>query len=288
MNKLQIIAGMLILSCLVFSSPARGTPLVGCTYDGMLYDIDPLTGAASNSRDTGITDIAGIAYSPGGVLYGMTTWGSDWPPPYPNQLYTIDQVSGEATLVAPLGGVSVSEGDLAFHPATGLLYGLSGDIRGLGFDSLFRIETSTVEAIGIGQIDGNPDSSGMAFDASGTLYVLDTWNELLLTVDTASADVLASIPLSTALGCVAGMDFDPVTGVLYVADGGTDEHPGTDSLYVLDTDTGGLTLVGPTGVEYGFSALAFIPEPTSLSVLLWGSLLLGWRKRNRKLQAWEC
>jgi hypothetical protein len=73
------------------------------------------------------------------------------------------------------------------------------------------------------------------------------------------------------------MAFHPTTGVLYVADGGG-VISGTDTLYTLDTDTGVLTTVGSTGLEDGLSGLTFIPEPTSLLLLIGGLPLLRRRR----------
>ena len=48
-----------VVTCLIgMSVPATGTPLLGVTFggggfDSVLYDIDPVTGGASNPRSTG-------------------------------------------------------------------------------------------------------------------------------------------------------------------------------------------------------------------------------------------
>jgi hypothetical protein len=67
------------------------------------------------------------------------------------------------------------------------------------------------------------------------------------------------------------MDFDPVSGVLYVVDG-----VGTNSLYTLDPSTGTLTLVGPTNVLDGLAGLAFVPvpEPSTLALAALGAVAL--------------
>ena len=94
----------------------------------------------------------------------------------------------------------------------------------------------------------------MAFDAAGTLYVLDNNRLELLTVDKATGSVMTTVAVSGPLGVTTGMDFHPTTGVLYVADG---EAGGGDSLYTLDPATGVMSLVGPLGVPDGFAGLTF-------------------------------
>ena len=76
-------------------------------------------------------------------------------------------------------------------------------------------------------------------------------------LDPTDASTLSSVDLSHPLGALAGMDFDPATGTLYVADGGTG---GADALFTLDPATGGLTEIGPLGLANGLSGLA-VPEP---------------------------
>jgi hypothetical protein len=86
--------------------------------------------------------------------------------------------------------------------------------------------------------------------------------------------------LDTPLGDLAGMDFDPTSGALYVADGGSDGSRG--SLYTVDPATGQVSTIGSTGLTYGLSGLVFVPEPASCSILLLGILILGrqlsWRR----------
>jgi len=56
------------------------------------------------------------------------------------------------------------------------------------------------------------------------------------------------------LGFTGGMDFDPESGALFVADGG---NLGTDTLYTLDPDTGVLSPIGPLGETFGLAGLEF-------------------------------
>ena len=257
---------------LIDIASVQATPLLGVRTRRVLYDINPLTGIATNPRDTGIENLAGISFSPNGVLYGLTTFGVLAPP---NSLFTIEPGTGASTLIGPTGLSSIFEGDLDFDPQSGILYAIQSVPTGPQRD-LFTINTETGAATTVGSISDSGDLSAMAFSDSGTLYVLDTATELLLTVDPSTASLLTSVPLSLSLGPTAGMDFDPDTGELYVADGSTD---GTNSLYTLDITTGELTLIGSTGLTSGLSGLEFVPEPSALGLAAFA--LIGFLLTNR-------
>ncbi|MBN2578729.1 MAG: tandem-95 repeat protein [Pirellulales bacterium] len=227
------------------------TSLLGITWDGTLYDVDPATGAAGNPRNTGITYPVGITIAADGTVYALDTYGSS---PQPNSLYTIDPITGSSSLVGTTGLNSISEGDLDFDPTTGELYGIQ-DYTGWDL-RLFKLNTSTGVATVVGNLEFG-DMSAMAFDAAGTLFMLDTDVDRLLTINKTTGATLTAVPLSVNLGVIAGMDFDPATGTLYVVDGAI--YGGTNSLYQLNPTTGQLTLIGSTGLSGdGLSGLNFL------------------------------
>lgn len=257
-------------------SPALATPLFGTSFGGLeravLYDVNAQTGLATNPRPTGIDHLVGIAFSPGGTLYGLSNAAAA---ENPNSLFTIDPETGASSLIDAIGLDNVVEGDLAFDPTTSVLYGLYN--LDSGQRQLLTIDTDTAAATVIpGSLTGDP--SGMAFDSTGMLYALDTSLRQLLTVDKTTGAILTTTALSAALGSVAGMDVDPATGTLYVADG---ESDGTDTLYTLNPTTGVLTEVGPTGLPDGLAGLAFVPEPTTLVLMMLGGAAL-MRRRMRQ------
>ncbi len=277
MDAAKLLGWIVVLTAGVLVGPAEAEAavLLGCGADGILYDIDPVTGAASNPRDTSIEHLGGIAFSADGMFYGFSA--SRIPELDSGVIYLIDPVTG-----ASGGGhyfqVAYGEGDLAFDPRGDLVYVVTsystfpdGTPAGAGNDSLFQFDFLTRVQRTVGHISGHLDASGLAFDDSGTLYALDTYGERLITLDTSNADILSSVPLSVPLGAVAGMTFNPATGLMYVADGYDD---GTKMLYTLDPDTGVLTAIGPTGLDDGLAGLAFIPEPGTLVLLVAGSLTL--------------
>jgi DNA-binding beta-propeller fold protein YncE len=106
----------------------------------------------------------------------------------------------------------------------------------------------------------------------------------LLKVDKATGAAINTLDLTGALlGYSAGIAFDPQTGTAYIADG---NFRGSNTLYTLNTSTGVLSAVGPTGTafRFGISGLAFspVPEPGTVWFLLTGSTAMLWMRIRRK------
>jgi DNA-binding beta-propeller fold protein YncE len=250
------------------AADAHAQTLLGNSFNGVLYDVNLGTGAATNPRPIGVgaDSLTGIAFAPSGALYGLTTF-SGTPG---NSLVSINPATGASTQIG-FTGLPIAEGDLAFDPTSGLLYGMQdvsqNDRR------LFTINLATGAGTSLGLLGASPgnDFSAMTFSPDGTLNVLSTGEgaspSRLLTVNKATAATISSVDLSLDLGFTAGMDFHPLTGTLYVADGGFND--GTDSLYTLNPATGAVTLIGPTGLADGLAGLAFVvPEPTGAAMLI--------------------
>lgn len=267
-------ASMLLLG----AAQALGAPLYGVSFgssqDAMLYDVDAMTGAASNPRPVGLGHVVGIAWSPAGTLYGLT---NSTAPQHPNSLVSIDPATGATQVIGSTGLTTIVEGDLARDPTTGQLYGCYN--LDAGKRQLFTLNLQTGAAAPIpGSLSGDP--SALAFGLDGTLYGIDASLGELLTIDKTSGAVVSYATLSVTLGSTAGMAVDPYTGVFYVADG---ESGGTDTLYTLNPTTGVLTAVGPLGVADGLAGLAFVPEPGAVLLGLAASLLVLNKRRSRRV-----
>jgi DNA-binding beta-propeller fold protein YncE len=265
---------LLGLSVALALAPAPAGALVGVSFsDGLVYDVDAQTGAATSPRaleiGTGcpppapcetapivaLSLFAGIEVDASGALLLATVHTA---PFYPDRVFLA--ADGAPPEIASFGaaGAQVGEGDLALEPSTGALYaiGLTNQIAPF---LLLRIDDpGAPSAIVVGQI-GSSDISGLAFDGAARLWALDTDQDLLLELDPDTAETIDSVALSTGLGQLAGMDFDFESGAMFVADGGTG---GTNTLYTLDVATGALASVGPLGIAGGLSGLA-APEPQS-------------------------
>ena len=227
--------------------------LAGVSYGGVLYDVNLLTGAATNPRNTGISGLVGLAASASGSLYTVTTF--DAHSGQPNSLYRLDPATGGATLVGSLGAsISIYEGDLAVDPSNGTLYGLYA-LSGSQY-RLLTINTLTGAATAVGEVPGVFDPSAMTFDG-GTLYIIDcgTTSSRVLRVDKTTGQTYDPYTIPVVLGPAAGMAFDDRRQQFYIADGMTGA---ANNLWTL-SKAGTLEQVGPLGVQFGLSGLTFMP-----------------------------
>jgi hypothetical protein len=235
------------------------------TTTAKLVDINLTTGAASNPRDTGIYALTGIATQPvSGNLFGLTS-GFSTPA---NSLIHIDPSNGAVTVVGSTGLPLIVEGDLAFNPLNGFLYGVQDLGQSLTDRNLFRINALTGLATVISNLPSG-DYSALAFIGTGLLYAIDTAgnnNSYLMNINPTNGAVSILVQMNVNLGSAAGLAINPITGVAYVADGGDASGNPTNLLFTVDLATGLASSVGPTGVVGGISGLAFIavPEPSSL------------------------
>ena len=228
----------------------------------ILYDVNPSTGAATNPRNVNVNVCVGLAIDPAsGTMYGLTDQfgriNNQSGQGGKNLLFSINPATGFATGIGrldPTGVFQEFEGDLAFHPVTGVLWGVSTSQNGA---AIFTISTSTGLATQVSSyLAPNIDISALAFDANGNMFALDTryptnpGPAILLRIDPATGTALQSWTTTTTLGTCAGMTFGP-GGVLYVTDGDTG---GTNKLYSFDFGAGTLVAIGPTGAAGGLYA----------------------------------
>ncbi|MEE8451576.1 MAG: zinc-dependent metalloprotease family protein, partial [Thermoguttaceae bacterium] len=228
--------------------------LYGISFGGSIYNLDQTSGlAVFSSLSASVDNPVGITLRPeDGNFYLLTDANaSNIVGTEPNSLYKLnpyEDSSFRKTLVGPTGLTGgVMEGDLDFDPTTGILYGLyTGGPFGSPRRELFTMDLDTGEAQIVGTINHPADLSAMAFNRAGDLYVLDNGIGSLLKVDKTTGAILSQVTLSRGLGTLAGMDFHPETGILFVADGGSDSS-NVRNLFTLNTSTGFLTLIGSTG-----------------------------------------
>ena len=262
------------------ATPLLGNSVASTGAPATLYDVDPATGAATNPRSLGVNSVVGITFGPGGTLYGLMTFAGT----FPNSLVRIDPVTGNTTVVGATGLDNVFEGDIAFNPATGLLYGLTDTAGAADRRNLFTMNPATGAATVVGHIAGVSDPSALAFSPAGVLYMIDNRNggppDRLYRLDPSTAVTTAGVDLSSPLGSVSGMAFDPADGTLFLADGSTG---GSDSLYTVDPSTGSMTRIGGTGplAPDGLGGLAFVPEPGPPATFLAAAALALARRRRR-------
>jgi hypothetical protein len=280
MKRLPICVGITTLLVAVLTAPGEAVAqkwlISGAS--GTLWDYTQGSGAAVNSRAItpgfGNSVVTGIDFAPDGTLFLLTSFSD-------NRLYKVNPATGASSLVGPTGLSTIIEGDIGFDPTSGVLYGLYNNSGG---NQLFTLNTSTGAATALGAV-ASDDPSGLAFDNSGQLWVIDshvntTHIPTLLKVNKSNGSVLSSQSTGINLGTghpLLGADFNPTTNQLYFAmDNG--------NFYSEDTVTGLATLVDSHGVTNA-TGLAFVtPEPTTPIVLLSGGAVVLWsivRKRRR-------
>jgi hypothetical protein len=293
LHAIRILA--LAAAALAFPPTAGAVRLVGTSFtDGLVYDVFVASGAAVNPRSVVVADPACPAT--GGSL-GCVLDHPCGIEILPDRSWLLAPVASADDLQShlvnqPVGpgigmqtsvalDAQIGEGDLALDPLTGDLYafGLTNLIAPF---LLLRIEPGangwadpTTTDVGV---IGTSDVSAMAFDAAGNLWAIDTGNDALLLLDPIDASTIDSVALSEPLGALAGMDFDPESGTLYVADGGTG---GQDALFTLDVETGTLDEIGPLGLENGLSGLA-VPEPGAAALAGTAAACLWVRAHRRR------
>ncbi|MBU0717063.1 MAG: PEP-CTERM sorting domain-containing protein [Planctomycetes bacterium] len=250
---------LLFLGLLVAPQSVEAGTLIGSGL-GVLYDVDHVTGLASNPRDTGGRGIR-IAFG-NGTLYGESAL----------HLYSIEVENGGTTSIGSLGGLdaSFSVQDLAWDRTTDMLFALV-HLGGTTSDFLYAVDADTGDATEIGQLDAAYTT--MAFRGDGTLFALHGTDDILGLVDKTSAETLSSVPVQG--GVIPGaMSFDAADELYVAARVGDD----LGVLHKLDRYTGVLTPIGSTGVDVGLTSMAYIPEPGTLVLLSAG--LLSFRRRK--------
>jgi hypothetical protein len=240
----------------------------GLQVPARLYNINPVSGAATLPRSTQVAGVIGLTWGPDGQLYGVTAFQTSFggtSAGLPNSLYRINPTTGASTLIGPLGIGNIHEGDLTMEPSTGKIYGITGN-------KLFRLDnfpspTATV----LGTIDyPTPNStwhiSGLEFASNGTLYAVTKEPLLvapqtkLLTLDINNGHVLSVANLTPSAHGIGGLALS--NGQFFYVDGAEPDAllPNFNSLFLL-TSTPGLVLRGTTGVVGGLSGLTQCAPP---------------------------
>jgi hypothetical protein len=262
---------VMVLTVSISTAAVNGT-LFGVTDNPfvptVIYNINLSTGVVITGRQVSLNGsllfgITGVAFSKEeGKLYalaGLICGAADC---Y-NPLYTINPATGIAKQVGT-GGRLTAITRIAFDPTTGTLYGAAYSAFSPQDFQFFTVDPKN----GHTNLIWSTNFVGvttMAIDAHGNLFLIETVSagggvdtSRLVRVDKTTAAVISTTVLSHSLGFSAGMAFDPVTGIAYVADG---NFHGSNKLYTLNTSTGQLTTVGPTGTasRFGIGGLSFNP-----------------------------
>ena len=255
LTVLTVTAGLTMTAGAAFTPGLYG---LSSSTPASIYMIDETTGAATWMADVGapvdLGSLVGASFL-GGELYGTDLLG----PSGAFEAGTIDS-GGAYAYVSDQDGSSNWHG-LASSDALGLAWSIDIDDG----DILKSVTPSgTVTSIGAGAgIDGR----GMAYDdTNGILYATNSLDNSLYTVDitTGLASFVGAMNLSAGF---IGLAFDETTQTLYANDGNG------AALYSVDAATGAAIRIGDNNFA-DIDGLAWIPEPASLSLLVFGGLML--------------
>lgn len=183
--------------------------------------------------------------------------------PIAGNLYTVNLANGSATLVGAIrlpGAKAVGVTGMAFHPQTGVLYGITSEQSPNSPHALVTIDASSGAATLVGDLA--LVGSDLAFDPKGTLYVWMQGTSQLGTIDVSSAKV-TPVGRGGPPGPPAGIAIDP-QGMVYVTAKGA-----SGTLDNVDLVSGALQ-VGPplTGAPFStqINSMSFSPSGLLLAV----------------------
>lgn len=209
--------------------------------------------------------LAGAARAAQPALYvaSVRSGGVNTDAPISGNLYTVALARGASQLVGAIrlpGSRAVGVTGLAFHPKTGVLYGVTSEQSPNEPHSLVTIDPATGAATLIGDL--GYIASDCAFDSKGTLYVwLQTTSQLGM-VDLGTGAV-TRIGRPRSAGSPSGIAVDP-NDMIYVTTKGA-----SGTLDNVDIATGALQ-VGPplTGAPFStqINAMSFSPSGLLLAI----------------------
>lgn len=267
------LVGLLGPSIVPVSTALAGPVLVGSTSDGMLFDIDPTTGLASNPRDTGLYSLGGIAYAPSrDVIFALGTAE----PGGSGMLFTLDPTTGQSNPVGTLDFVDGSLFGLAFDPTSEELVGLWCACQGGPGGGFAQVDQDSGHASVAAILDPGFWTQ-FAVSPSGITYILDPFEHVLASSEIETGRVLNAVEMDPTLGLGPSMAFGSA-GELYLLDGG---FGASDRLFRVDPFTGATDLIGHTGMTGTITNLTYVPEPSTLLGFVIGSLALGMRSWRR-------
>jgi hypothetical protein len=236
---------------------------------GEIGTVNTANGSVSLIGNAGVV-LTDIAFSPDGVLYGIDF----------NDLYTINQTTGAATLVGPLG-IPDAVNALVFG-SDGTLY-TAGVLEG-GF---YTVDSNSGAASLVGYTGF--DSAGDLAFVNGTLYLTTTSSELLsINLTNGAGTSVGNMGVANMYG-LATPDNSTLFGVagtnLYTIDPSTGEA-------AVDLDFAGNGLGDANGSAFYSEATGAatggtspVPEPPAFSMLLCGLFsmaLLAWRQESTR------
>lgn len=270
------------------AAPALAEAVYGVTEAGFLVNWEsatpgtilsgvPLQGLQSNEQ------IVGIDFRPTtGELFGLGSF---------SRVYTINPASGQAS---PVSGVAFSPAlngasfGFDFNPTVDRIRMVSdadqnqraNPITGM----IAAADPSLVYAAGDIREGVNPNVSHVAYtnsfpgSTSTTLFGLDAGTDSLVrhTVGPGFAQLVTVGGIGTDITEQGGFDISGATGTAFATV--QNVALARSTFWTIDLNSGAGSMVGEVGGGHMITAMAVVPEPVSLALLVLGGLLAGRRR----------
>jgi len=157
-------------------------------------------------------------------------------------LYSIDVLTANPTLIGNVSTPGNAPKGMHWDPASNQTFLVATDAS-CATSTLYSLDTVDASTVEVGSTPGC--IAGLAIDANGSAFGIDSVADSLVSIDTTTG---AATEIG-ALGfhpefAIGGFDFDPATGLLYLF--AHDATAGFNGLYVVDTTLGDATLVAST------------------------------------------
>ncbi|MFQ5592261.1 MAG: PEP-CTERM sorting domain-containing protein [Phycisphaerae bacterium] len=230
-------------------------PMYICDSTNNLLTVDPATGELELVAGT-FAQMTDIAFSPSGVLYGVT----------PTYLYEIDPDTGWNTLIGAHGFSSPVQG----YGIDALTFDRSGNLYAAGNNILIRIDPATGQGTAVGALSGYRSAGDLAVTATDRLLLTTDSGDLVeVHRDGSGATLIGSLPYSDVFAMGGSLDGN-VYGIR-----------STNDIILIDENTGRGTIIGELsgdmlhGRAWGGSFPdQFVPEPATLLLLVSGTIAL--------------
>ncbi len=225
----------------LIDGPAYGAELLTNTW--LRIDLANPAGATPIGATTG--DFFGGDFGPQGVFYALDFSA--------NTLVMIDTANGTGIVIgpaAPQAGQSWT--GLSYDESSQTMYAVSTDIAS---SWIYTVDLASGAVTPIGSTTDAPGLIDISVGPTGDMYGHDIVNDAIYLIDKATGAATMVGLTGFDANFAQGMDFNPMTGDLYLA--AYNNGIGAAELRLVDLATGNTTLIGPIGAGSGVEVGAF-------------------------------
>src|SRR5205085_4717407 len=152
-------------------------------------------------------------------------------------LYSIDTATGVSTLIGKsLIQITSRMTSITYDSTSSNWYAVA---VGVPFTVLFKVNVTSGSLVFIGSVQNSVSVVSISFAKNGTLFGVDNINDNLIKINKFTGATTVVGPLGMSIASYQGMDFNPITGILYM----TANTP-SPKLLTIDTTTGTASIVG--------------------------------------------